>query len=94
MREGPQPCLGDVSHLENDPETTFAILKSSPSTYERMTFYVLHFAENYIELDTVSFPKGQKRNREKTGVSGFPTEKQCVREGAAEAAAWLVEHAG
>lgn len=50
----PQPCLRDVFHLENDLRTTFAILKSGPSTCEKMTFYILHFAENYIELDTIS----------------------------------------
>lgn len=50
----PQQCLRDVFHLENDLRTTFAILKSGPSTCEKMTFYILHFAENYIELDTIS----------------------------------------
>lgn len=50
----PQPCLRDVFHLENDLRTTFAILKSGPSTCEKMTFYILHFAENYIELATIS----------------------------------------
>lgn len=59
----PQSCLRDVFHLENDLSTTFAILKSGPSTCEKMTFYILHFAENYIELDTISWPKGEKWNR-------------------------------
>ena len=43
----PQQYLRDVFHLGNDLRTTFAILKSSPSTCE-MTFYILHFAESYI----------------------------------------------
>lgn len=44
----PQQYLRDIFHLENDLRTTFAILKSSPSTCEKMTFCILHFAENYI----------------------------------------------
>lgn len=50
----PQQYLEDVFHLENDLGTTFVTLKSSPSTCEKMTLYILHFAENYIELDTMS----------------------------------------
>ena len=38
----PQKYQRDVFHLRNDLRTTFAILKSSPSTCE-MTFYILHF---------------------------------------------------
>lgn len=77
----PQPCLRDVFHLENDLRTTFAILKSGPSTCEKMTFYILHFAENYIELDTISWPKGEKWNRKKSGVCRFSTRKPSVAEG-------------
>lgn len=79
-------------HLGNDLRTTFAILKSSPSTCE-MAFIYCILQELYSWIQYLDL-KG-KNEIEKNGISGYSAlKKQYMAGESAEAVNLFDEHAG
>ena len=77
----PQQYLRDVFHLRNDLRTTFAILKSRPSTCE-MTFYILHFERtiySWIQyLDLKGKNEVERKDKERGEWDAFCNRKVKV----------------